>query len=124
MDSDFTVLATDIKSKCIEVIGFAEEKTPDSFKNLFHHFMNYLEEKTPVNILKEAIINTRKDYDYSNLSEITRYLKNKDSSFNPQNYGALKWGDIIKEYTKEFEIQYRNNKNLLFVCLIVLCLIV
>lgn len=118
-DSDFTVLATDIKSKGIEVLGFGEEKTPVSFRKAFSSFYQLpKKKKPPLKILKEAIVNTRKDNGYANLSDVTRYLKNKDSSFNAQNFGALKWSDIIKQHEDTFEISYKKNKSVLFVKLV------
>lgn len=118
-DSDFTVLATDIKSKGIEVIGFGEVKTPDSFRKAFSSFYELpKKKKTPINILRDAIKNTKNHDGYANLSDVTRYLKNKDASYNAQNYGALKWSDIIKEYDDYFKIEYRNNKSVLYVKLL------
>lgn len=118
-DSDFTVLATDIKSKGIEVIGFGEVKTPDSFRKAFSSFYELpKKKKTPINILRDAIKNTKNHDGYANLSDVTRYLKNKDASYNAQNYGALKWSDIIKEYDNYFKIEYRNNKSVLYVKLL------
>lgn len=118
-DSDFTVLATDIKSKGIEVIGFGEVKTPDSFRKAFSSFYELpKKKKSPINILRDAIKNTKNHDGYANLSDVTRYLKNKDASYNAQNYGALKWSDIIKEYDDYFKIEYRNNKSVLYVKLL------
>ncbi len=118
-DSDFTVLATDIKSKGIEVLGFGEVKTPDSFRKAFSSFYELSrKKKTPIDILRDAIENTRKDDYYANLSDVTRYLKNKDASYNAQNYGASKWSDIVKNYNQYFKVEYRSNKSVLFVQLL------
>lgn len=118
-DSDFTVLVTDIKSKGIEAIGFGEEKTHNSFRKAFSTFYELSKKnKTAIDILKEAIQNTMKDTEYANVSDITRYLKNKNSSFIPQNYGVSKWSDIIKKHTNIFRISYNENKNILYVKLL------
>lgn len=115
-DSDFTVLATDIKSKGIEAIGFGEAKTPDCFRKAFSSFYELPQKKkSSIDILKEAIIYTQKEDGFANLTDMTLYLKNKDASFIPQNFGALKWSDIIKEQTKHFKVMYRNNNSALFV---------
>jgi uncharacterized protein (TIGR00288 family) len=118
-DSDFTVLATDIKSKGIETIGFGEEKTHNSFRKAFSIFYELSKKnKTAIDILKEAILNTRKDTERANLSDVTRYLKNKDASFIPQNYGSSKWSDIIKKHDDIFQVSYSTNKSVLFVKLL------
>lgn len=118
-DSDFTVLINDIKSKGIETIGFGEQKTPMIFRKAFSIFYELPQKKeTPIKLLKEAIKNTRKEDDYSNLCDITKYLKNKNSSFNPQNFGASKWSDIIKEYSQIFKIKYSNDRSILYVKLV------
>ena len=115
-DSDFTVLATDIKSKGIEVIGFGENKTPTCFRKAFSSFYELpKKKKDAITVLKDAIRNTQKENGYANVSDITRYLKNKDASYNAQNYGASKWSDIIKEHAGCFEMKYGNNKRALFV---------
>ncbi len=115
-DSDFTVLATDIKSKGIEVIGFGEDKTPACLRKAFSSFYELpKKKKKAINILKDAIQNTQKENGYANLSDVTRYLKNKDASCNAQNYGASKWSDIIKEHDSHFEMKHGNNKSALFV---------
>ena len=115
-DSDFTVLASDIKSKGIEVIGFGEYKTPRYFRKAFSTFYELPKKKKKViTILTDAIQNTQNENGYANVSDITKYLKDKDSSYNVQNYCASRWSDIIKEYEDYFEIRYENNRSVLLV---------
>lgn len=119
-DSDFTVLVSDIKSKGIEIIGFGEIKTPMVFRKAFSTFYELPQKKvnTIINILKDAIKNTKTDNEYSNLSQVSKYLKNKNSSYNPQNFGILKWSDIIKKYSEIFKIKYSEDKSTLYVKLV------
>jgi len=117
-DSDFSALAIDIRAKGIESIGFGEEKTPTSLRRAFNTFFELPrinKKKNPIELLKEAINCTKDDNGFANVSQITTYLKNKDSSLNAQNYGAQRWSDIFREQSKHFLIDYKNNRSTLLV---------
>ena len=118
-DSDFTNLAIDIKSKGIISIGFGEEKTPNKLRKAFSEFYELprlRQKQKPINIiLKEAINNTMYDDGFANVALISQYLKNKDSSLIPQNYGYERWSDIFKEETNNFITDYRKDKSMLVV---------
>ena len=117
-DSDFTTLAIDIKTKGIESIGFGEEKTPSSLRKAFTTFYELpriKQKRKPIKLLKEAINNKKDDDGFANVSQVSQYLKNKNSSLNAQNYGLERWSDIFKEEKKHFVISYRNDKSALFV---------
>lgn len=118
-DSDFTVLASEIKSKGITSIGFGEKKTPESLRKAYTTFYELPVKKKiknkAISLLLEAINDTKNEDDYVNISSVTNYLSNKDSSFIPQNYGYKKWSDLIKEETSYFIYEYRNNNRILMV---------
>ncbi|CUV65041.1 conserved hypothetical protein [Sulfurovum sp. enrichment culture clone C5] len=117
-DSDFTSLVIDIKSKGFEVIGFGEKKTPESLRNAYSTFIELpIKNKTAdsndeglIEILKDAINSTKEENDYTLISTVGTYLKNKNSSFIAKNYGANTWGDIFKKYSNIFEISYLDDR--------------
>lgn len=115
-DSDFTSLVIEIKSKGFEVIGFGEEKTPSSLTNAYSTFYQLSIRKKSITKdeliknLKEAIIHTKGDDDYALISQVGVYLKNKSASLNAKNFGANTWGDIFKQYDKDFEITYKDER--------------
>lgn len=110
-DSDFRDLIINVKANGFETIGFGESKTPLSLKNAYSTFIElpikkeYEKRKNNevIKLLKEAIEKTKKDDDYSLVSQMGSYLKNKNSSYNPKNLGASTWGEIIKKYPDYFE---------------------
>ncbi len=113
-DSDFTVLASEIKSKSIASIGFGEKKTPESLRKAYTTFYELpvkKKNKDIVSLLLDAINDLKDEDDYVNISTITKYLLNKDSSYIPQNYGYKKWSDLIKEKKSYFIYEYRNNNS-------------
>ncbi len=118
-DSDFTVLASEIKSKGISSIGFGEKKTPESLRKAYTTFYELPVKKKnknrAISLLLQAINDTKNEDDYVNISIVTNYLSNKDSSFIPQNYGYKKWSDLIKEETSYFIYEYKNNNSTLMV---------
>lgn len=117
-DSDFRDLAMTIKSNGKSVIGFGEEKTPDRLRDVYTTFFELpIHKKTfnkkrsmLINILKDAIENTKGEDEYALVSQIGSYLKNKNSSYNAKNFGANRWGDIVKDHLDAFEISYKDNK--------------
>jgi len=69
---------------------------------------NVKKDKKLQNFLCNAIYQTSKDDDWSDLKDVGLYIK-QNSSFAPINYGFNKLGDLIKELDI-FEIGYTNNK--------------
>lgn len=115
-DSDFTTLAMDIKSKGIESIGFGEEKTPMSLRKAFKTFFELPnKKKRKIKLLKDAILNNLDSSGFANISQITNYLRNKDSSINPENYGEEKWSDVFRKESNYFILDYKNNRSTLLV---------
>lgn len=113
-DSDFSDLAINIRSNNFESIGFGESKTPDALRNAYSIFIELPikkeikkdKDKEIINLLINAIKNTKEDKDYCLVSQIGTYLKNKNSSNNPKNFGANTWGDLIKKYPNDFKLSH------------------
>jgi uncharacterized protein (TIGR00288 family) len=113
-DSDFTPLIMEIKSE-VQVIGFGENKTNNAlqkscseFKLLSHHHDNIdiTKNKKLIKMLKLAIEKTKRDNEFSYISEVGKYLKDRYSD-NAKNYGKYNsWADIFKELINIFEIDY------------------
>ncbi len=110
-DSDFRDLIINVKANGFETIGFGESKTSLSLKNAYSIFIELpikehyekKNDKEVIKLLKEAIQKTIKEDDYSLVSQMGNYLKNKNSSYNPKNLGATTWGNIIKKFPNYFE---------------------
>jgi hypothetical protein len=68
---------------------------------------NVKKDKKLQNFLGNAVYQTSKDNDWSDLKDVGLYIK-QNSSFAPINYGFNKLGDLIKEIDI-FEISYTNN---------------
>lgn len=116
-DSDFTKLGMRIKAKGFEAIGFGEKKTPEILRNSYTTFIELpiknkisTSNSNIISILKESIQNTKEDKDYSLLSQIGGYLKNKGSQYNPKNYGGKSWSDIFEQYPHIFSLSYQDSK--------------
>jgi uncharacterized LabA/DUF88 family protein len=115
-DSDFTSLVMEIKAKGFEVIGFGEEKTPEALINAYSTFYQLSIKKSEselediVSILKDAINSTKNDDDYTLISQIGLYLKNKSATLNAKNYNANTWGEILRQYPNIFEIFYLDER--------------
>lgn len=117
-DSDFRDIIIAVSADGFETIGFGEFKTPLSLKNAYSTFIElpikkvYVKSKNKeiTKLLKEAITQTRKEDGYSLVSQIGGYLKNKNSPYNPKNFGATTWGEIIKKYPDYFEVTHSDKR--------------
>lgn len=113
-DSDFRDLIINVRANGFETIGFGESKTPLSLKKAYSTFIELpikkeyekSNDKEVIKLLNEAIKKTKKDDDYSLVSQMGSYLKNKNSSYNPKNLGVTTWGEIIKKYPNYFELSH------------------
>lgn len=118
-DSDFTALANKVKTKSISVYGFGEEKTPYAFRNACSVFVELPINKTNkikdelLEIVKDAINQTKQDNGFALVAQIGQYLKNKNASYIAKNFGQNSWGDILKAYPDDFIIEYANDKSTL-----------
>ncbi|UGY13199.1 NYN domain-containing protein [Bradyrhizobium septentrionale] len=123
-DSDFTRLAARIREHGIDVFGFGEQKTPESFRQACRRFV-YTENlrggvtsnqdaavraqplqppdaATP--ILKKVIGQMASEDGWVTLGEVGRQLANLASDFDQRTYGFRTLGELVRR-TNAFEIE-------------------
>jgi NYN domain/OST-HTH/LOTUS domain len=123
-DSDFTRLAARIREQGIDVYGFGEQKTPESFRQACRRFFfteNLLPEApTPgqdrspqkrslqspsaaVPLLRKVIDQMDGDDGWVNLGEVGKRINNLFPDFDSRTYGHGKLSDLV-ERSGSFEI--------------------
>ncbi|MEX1035716.1 MAG: NYN domain-containing protein [Sneathiella sp.] len=124
-DSDFTRLAARIREEGIDVFGFGERKTPESFRQACRRFI-YTENlrdgtdgspqstasaKKPLEPLtkatsqiKKAIAELDSDDGWYPLGGVGKQLSNLNSDFDSRNYGVPKLSDLVRK-TGAFDIE-------------------
>lgn len=123
-DSDFTRLAARIREQGVDVFGFGEQKTPESFRQACRRFIyteNLLsvpptetKDKSPsasplqppsaaTPIIRKTIEQMASEDGWSPLSAVGNQLPNLSSDFDPRNYGFRKLSDLVRK-TNAFEI--------------------
>ncbi len=124
-DSDFTRLAARIREQGVDVFGFGEQKTPESFRQACRKFVyteNLLNGTTTNNrdaaptpdplqpvsaaadIIKKVIAQMEGEDGWVPLSEVGAQLSNLASDFDPRTFGFRKLSDLARR-TKSFEIE-------------------
>lgn len=122
-DSDFTRLAARIREQGVDVFGFGEQKTPESFRQACRRFV-YTEnllagtattqdassKSAPLqppdaaaSIIKKVITQMGSEDGWVALGEVGRQLANLASDFDPRTYGFRKLSDLVRK-TNSFEI--------------------
>jgi hypothetical protein len=115
-DSDFTRLAARIREEGIDVFGFGEQKTPESFRQACRRFIyteNLLAEvqvadsgKTakPLQslahakrILNKVISEMESEDGWVTLGHVGSQLANLASDFDPRTYGFRKLSDLVRK---------------------------
>ncbi len=115
-DSDFTRLAARIREEGVDVFGFGEQKTPESFRQACRRFIyteNLLAEvqvadsgKTakPLQslahakrILNKVISEMESEDGWVTLGHVGSQLANLASDFDPRTYGFRKLSDLVRE---------------------------
>jgi uncharacterized LabA/DUF88 family protein len=115
-DSDFTRLAARIREEGVDVFGFGEQKTPESFRQACRRFIyteNLLAEvlvadsgKTakPLQslahakrILNKVISEMESEDGWVTLGQFGSQLANLASDFDPRTYGFRKLSDLVRE---------------------------
>lgn len=122
-DSDFTRLAARIREQGVDVFGFGEQKTPESFRQACRRFV-YTENllagvasnqdaasaskplqppsaATP--IIKKIITQMESEDGWVALGEVGKQLANLASDFDPRTFGFRKLSDLVRK-TNSFEI--------------------
>lgn len=115
-DSDFTRLAARIREQGVDVFGFGEQKTPESFRQACRRFI-YTENLAldapnagaqasvkPLQslshaerILIKAITEIDSEDDWVSLSKVGKQLFNLASDFDPRTYGFKKLSDLVRK---------------------------
>jgi uncharacterized LabA/DUF88 family protein len=129
-DSDFTRLAARIREQGVDVFGFGEQKTPESFRQACRRFV-YTENLLPVAannkdatasqkslqptsaatpIIKKVITQIESEDGWVSLGEVGGQLANLVSDFDPRTFGARKLSDLVRK-TDAFEIEQPKGGN-------------
>ncbi|MGI2032173.1 NYN domain-containing protein [Rhizobium panacihumi] len=124
-DSDFTRLATRIRENGLDVFGFGEKKTPESFRLACQRFiytegllspamadhvvvpLNANVKKSPkmaTLLIKQAVAKLENEDGWVHLGPVGAQLSKLASAFKPQNYGAKKLSDLVRQ-TNAFDLQ-------------------
>ena len=126
-DSDFTRLAARIREQGVDVFGFGEQKTPESFRQACRKFV-YTENllagaannqgaapalsslqppgaATP--IIRKIITQMESEDGWVLLGELGAQLANLAPDFDPRTYGFRKLSDIVRK-TDAFDIERPN----------------
>lgn len=132
-DSDFTRLAARIREQGVDVFGFGEQKTPESFRQACRRFI-YTENLLPAAtsndgdanstskslqppsaatpIIKKVIGQMETEDGWVPLGAVGTQLANLASDFDPRTYGFRKLSDLIRK-TGAFELEQLEGKPLL-----------
>ena len=122
-DSDFTRLAARIREEGVDVFGFGEQKTPESFRQACRRFF-YTENLLPeahaadaraaapplqsldhaAGILGKIIAEMETDDGWVTLGSVGNQLANFASDFDPRTYGYKKLSELVRQI-EGFEIQ-------------------
>ncbi|MCF4167739.1 NYN domain-containing protein [Zavarzinia compransoris] len=110
-DSDFTRLAARIREQGVDVYGFGEQKTPESFRQACRRFI-YTENLLPqegkaakataqpaghaADLLRKALSQEDDDEGWVSLSAIGKQLSNLAPDFDPRNFGFRKLSDLVR----------------------------
>jgi uncharacterized LabA/DUF88 family protein len=125
-DSDFTRLAARIREQGVDVFGFGEQKTPESFRQACRRFV-YTENLLPsapanevestarakplqqpsaaVPIIRKVIAQMESEDGWVPLGAVGTQLANLASDFDPRTYGFRKLSDLVRK-TNAFEIDH------------------
>jgi uncharacterized LabA/DUF88 family protein len=124
-DSDFTRLAARIREQGVDVFGFGEQKTPESFRQACRRFV-YTENLLPgaaadeqdsapktslqppsaaTPIIRKIIAQMESEDGWVPLGAVGNQLANLASDFDPRTYGFRKLSDLVRK-TNAFEIEH------------------
>jgi uncharacterized LabA/DUF88 family protein len=124
-DSDFTRLAARIREQGIDVFGFGEQKTPESFRQACRRFVytenllsgvansqdagstsKSLQPPSAATPIIEKIISQIESEDgWVSLRDVGTQLANFASDFDPRTFGFRKLGDLVRR-TNSFDIDH------------------
>jgi predicted nuclease of predicted toxin-antitoxin system len=118
-DSDFTRLACRIREQGVNVYGFGEQKTPESFRQACHSFINTENllkaeaEKAAepprhlpsaaIPLLKKALSQIKDEAGWCALGPLGQQLRSIKTDFNESTYGCGKLSDLVRR-TDAFDL--------------------
>lgn len=124
-DSDFTRLAARIREQGVDVFGFGEQKTPESFRQACRRFV-YIENLLPgaikdeqntapvdkplqpanaaVPLIKKVLSQEDTEDGWVNLGTVGQQLVNLAPDFDPRTFGFRKLNDLIRK-TNQIEVR-------------------
>ncbi|WP_065375082.1 NYN domain-containing protein [Ensifer adhaerens] len=131
-DSDFTRLAARIREQGIDVFGFGEQKTPESFRQACRRFI-YTENllagagkgeqdaasaakslqpvSAAVPLIKKVLAQEETDEGWVSLGTVGKRLLYLAPDFDPRTFGFRKLSDLIRK-TNKFEVQQAEGRPL------------
>ena len=130
-DSDFTRLAARIREHGVDVFGFGEQKTPESFRQACRQFV-YTENlrggatnnqdaasrakslqppEAAVPIIKNIITQMESEDGWVTLGEVGRQLAHLASDFDHRTYGFRTLSDLVRR-TNAFEIDQPQGRSM------------
>jgi hypothetical protein len=129
-DSDFTRLAARIREQGLDVYGFGEQKTPESFRQACRRFVyteNLLHPQPAadappvatqslqppsgaVPMLKQALAQMESEDGWANLSTVGGRLNNIFPDFDSRTYGCAKLSDLVRK-TNAFDVEHEEGKS-------------
>lgn len=122
-DSDFTRLAARIREHGVDVFGFGEQKTPESFRQACRKFV-YTENlrggvvnnrdaasaprslqppEAATSIIKNVITQAESEDGWVELGIVGKQVTNLASDFDPRTYGSRKLIDLVRK-TNAFDL--------------------
>jgi uncharacterized LabA/DUF88 family protein len=131
-DSDFTRLAARIREQGVDVYGFGEQKTPESFRQACRRFVytenllptapanatDAVQSATPLQppskaaaIIKRVIAQMESEDGWVALGVVGNQLANLASDFDPRTFGFRKLSDLVRK-TNEFEIDHPEGRTM------------
>ncbi|MFZ5736974.1 NYN domain-containing protein [Rhodopseudomonas palustris] len=130
-DSDFTRLASRIREQGVDVFGFGEQKTPESFRQACRRFVytenliagaadskgtasaaKPLQPPSAATPIIERVIKQMESEDgWVSLGEVGKRLSNLASDFDPRTFGFRKLSDLVRK-TNAFELEQQNGHSM------------
>ena len=128
-DSDFTRLAARIREQGLDVYGFGEQKTPESFRQACRRFINtenllidevggrapdaaretmQRQPSAATPIIRKAIAQLDSENGWVPLAAVGHQLGVLAPDFDPRSYGCRKLSDLVKQ-TGAFEVETPND---------------
>jgi uncharacterized LabA/DUF88 family protein len=123
-DSDFTRLASRIREQGVDVFGFGEQKTPESFRQACHRFIHTENLHAPPSvgsdsklpallkppsaaapIIKRLLAEIESEDGWVQLSALGKQLSDLKSDFDPRTYGYKKLSELVRK-AGAFELEH------------------